>query len=111
MWWSYLFVCILLFSTVPSYSTPLGFYGSSRYGKRTAIARREPRSGIFWTGSRYNRRGSDILGMKSTRKGSDNFFMGSRYGKRTGLGENNTTFDVDLCKFNKYLYPCKSSSR
>ncbi|XP_073983821.1 uncharacterized protein isoform X2 [Rhodnius prolixus] len=96
---------LLLVSMLGTYG--MEFYAAGgRYGKRPvqppAIMRsREIRSGIFWTGSRYNRRGSDTRVAKQRKK--DSFFMNGRYGKRTGNTE-------DLCKYTNYqtLYPCNS---
>nr|QQN72883.1 RYamide-like peptide precursor [Lygus hesperus] len=69
------------------------------------IPMRESRSSIFWTGSRYNRRGSDGM-KKMVKQRADRFYMGSRYGKRADPSQ--AEFDTDLCKFSSFhsLYPC-----
>ncbi|CAB0002277.1 unnamed protein product [Nesidiocoris tenuis] len=64
------------------------------YVRNSSGAVRESRSSIFWTGSRYNRRGSDGL-KKQVKQRADRFYMGSRYGKRAGIQTRISAWDID----------------
>ncbi|XP_014245426.1 uncharacterized protein LOC106664321 [Cimex lectularius] len=88
------------------YPMPVGFMAND---DTVSIPVREPKSGIFWTGRRYSRRGSSEETKKKVKtRAESRFVIGSRYGKRTDVVP--LDFGSNLCKFTSFhpLYPCSN---
>ncbi|BES97361.1 Hypothetical protein NTJ_10175 [Nesidiocoris tenuis] len=96
---------LIIIATTEGYKDPYPAPRAIIPSEALPIPMRESRSSIFWTGSRYNRRGSDGL-KKQVKQRADRFYMGSRYGKRAEAARSNV--DADLCKFSSFhsFYPC-----